>query len=362
MEAHSAHSVTYVGRKIAAVKWLPSFADQRSGDRVLATGSYDATDNRLQLWTVSPLSQGASSSGGIPSPTLRTTLSTSASVTQIEALRQNRLLVSSADGSASLYYAEASFDMSSYSLQEINTWEGLHRRGAAGKSCACTTVAGSTDGERVVTGGEDGRLNAFQTGDPVAMWTHGDGTGPAINSVQFADTFCFVSGNGLGQLQLWDTRQNASAAVMTMRDDSDNDMYELHDVCVNPGQPDKVATGGGDGVLSVWDIRHPTFPQTIHEAHTSELWQIKFHPGHSDQHLFTCGEDGRLLHWDTNARRMQRPSSEFMVPEDTNNLAIHNLLSDDSSSLGINTIDCDAELLACGTDNQALMIFAPIVS
>jgi len=87
----------------------------------------------------------------------------------------------------------------------------------------------------------------------------------------------------------------------------------------------------------------------IHEAHTSELWQIKFHPGHSDQHLFTCGEDGRLLHWDTNARRMQRPSSEFMVPEDTNNLAIHNLLSDDSSSLGINTIDCDVRLPASVT-------------
>ena len=97
------------------------------------------------------------------------------------------LFRSSADGSASLYYAEASFDMSSYSLQEINTWEGLHRRGAAGKSCACTTVAGSTDGERVVTGGEDGRLNAFQTGDPVAMWTHGEHV--AVSSLSWAFRF-----------------------------------------------------------------------------------------------------------------------------------------------------------------------------
>ena len=35
-----------------------------------------------------------------------------------------------------------------------------------------------------------------------AVRVSGDGTGPAINSVQFADTFCFVSGNGLGQLQV----------------------------------------------------------------------------------------------------------------------------------------------------------------
>ena len=77
-----------------------------------------------------------------------------------------------------------------------------------------------------------------------------------------ADMYWYRGVCACATMQLWDTRQNASAAVMTMRDDSDNDMYELHDVCVNPGQPDKVATGGGDGVLSVWDIRHPTFPQT----------------------------------------------------------------------------------------------------
>lgn len=100
------------------------------------------------------------------------------------------------------------------------------------------------------------------------------------------------------------------------------------------------------------------------EAHTAEIWDIKFHPGQSDSHLFTAGEDGRLLHWNTNVHRIPRDDTGFAVPTDASeldNLSITTMLATEQCSLGINTIDIDTKLLACGTDSGALMILAPAI-
>lgn len=86
----------------------------------------------------------------------------------------------------------------------------------------------------------------------------GDGSGSGINRVQFQDSSTFVSVNGLGQLQQWDIRLSKASAMLTMRDDSESN-GQLHTVSVHPDQPNKVLTGGSDGVLSVWDLRHPTY-------------------------------------------------------------------------------------------------------
>lgn len=42
-------------------------------------------------------------------------------------------------------------------------------------------------------------------------------------------------------------------------------------LCVDkhPGQAHIVATGGQDGMLTVWDLRQHRFPMTLLEAHTS---------------------------------------------------------------------------------------------
>ena len=36
----------------------------------------------------------------------------------------------------------------------------------------------------------------------------------------------------------------------------------------HPGQEHVVATGGEDGMLTVWDLRKEKFPMTLLEAHT----------------------------------------------------------------------------------------------
>ena len=44
-------------------------------------------------------------------------------------------------------------------------------------------------------------------------------------------------------------------------------MTSLHSVDRHPGQPHIVATGSGDGVLGIWDLRQEKSPVSLLEAH-----------------------------------------------------------------------------------------------
>lgn len=102
------------------------------------------------------------------------------------------------------------------------------------------------------------------------------------------------------------------------------DRAPLHCVDRHPNQQHIVATGGQDGMLCVWDVRQGGTPISLMEAHSAEsqipslfhfkhisgsvsltflwisssVWEVRFHPTNPD-HLFTCSEDGSLLHWET---------------------------------------------------------------
>lgn len=64
---------------------------------------------------------------------------------------------------------------------------------------------------------------------------------------------------------------------------------DILDVCVHPDQRSVVVTGDSEGVVRVWDIRHPTYPMSITVAHEAPVWAIRFHPRNPDV-LFTSGE------------------------------------------------------------------------
>lgn len=113
------------------------------------------------------------------------------------------------------------------------------------------------------------------------------------------------------------------------------DRVPLHCVDRHPNQQHIVATGGQDGMLCVWDVRQGNTPFSLMEAHSAEsktqlgshdfildynyiflfamtvliipsffffcpVWEVHFHPTNPD-HLFTCSEDGSLLHWETSS-------------------------------------------------------------
>lgn len=130
---------------------------------------------------------------------------------------------------------------------------------------------------------------------------------------------------------------------------STGDRVPLHCVDKHPNQQHIVATGGQDGMLGIWDVRQGSAPLSLMEAHSSEseicffevfsylfffsiiciywvltwhgtciisieifqssrcvfdfvffrlVWEVHFHPSNPN-HLFTCSEDGSLLHWET---------------------------------------------------------------
>ena len=45
------------------------------------------------------------------------------------------------------------------------------------------------------------------------------------------------------------------------------ELTSLHSVDRHPGQPHIVATGSGDGVLGIWDLRQEKSPVSLLEAH-----------------------------------------------------------------------------------------------
>lgn len=96
------------------------------------------------------------------------------------------------------------------------------------------------------------------------------------------------------------------------------------------------------------------YPRSLKQAHTAAIWDVQFHPVCTDN-IFTCGEDGWLLHWDTNPSRIGGRGA-FDLASDPSHMKITNLIG--TSSLGVNSLAVGVDHVACGTDNEALLIFS----
>lgn len=46
------------------------------------------------------------------------------------------------------------------------------------------------------------------------------------------------------------------------------DLSPLQCIDKHPGQPHIITTGGQDGTLGIWDLRHDKFPISLLEAHS----------------------------------------------------------------------------------------------
>lgn len=67
--------------------------------------------------------------------------------------------------------------------------------------------------------------------------------------------------------------------------------------------------GGGDGSLTVWDLRHNTYPMSQLNAHAKTVSEILFHPDRPEN-LFTCSGSGELWHWN-NAQHSKLSLGKF---------------------------------------------------
>eukprot|EP00050_Salpingoeca_kvevrii_P022622 m.129262 g.129262 ORF g.129262 m.129262 type:complete len:345 (-) comp9766_c0_seq2:150-1184(-) len=329
----------FVGEKISRVRWCPS-GYLPSGERLAATGSWDAPPAFVSLWLVPAASE----------PRRVACQQTAAGVTALAHADARNLLAGLANGSVSLFsfHPPTTADAMDASMEERVTWNNLHQH-SFHDTCACTDIAMRPDHSMAVSCGEDGRIHTLSPSSSTPIRTFRASSG--VNSVRYQTSSTVLSASNSAHLQVWDTRQTSSDPSLSCDASGDSGLTTLQSIAVHPDQPDIVATGGGDGVLSIWDLRSPRFPVALTQAHTAEVWEIQFHPLHTD-HLFTCSEDGALLHWDCNPSRYPRAGG-FSMSTDGTNVSITNLLG--VGGLGVNSFDLDLDHLICGTDSEALI-------
>lgn len=71
---------------------------------------------------------------------------------------------------------------------------------------------------------------------------------------------------------------------------------EATSIAHHPTQKHIVVAGGGDGSLTVWDLRYNTYPTSQLSAHSKSVSEILFHKDRPDN-LFSCSISGEVWHW-----------------------------------------------------------------
>ena len=269
-------------------------------------------------------------------------------------------------------------------------------------------------GDEAVAVGESGSLHVLDLGvggSGASKYSHSSAapsSSPKL-SLAAADSFSITSviylrpmelltANSSGQLKLWDLRLLGSSTKQQSQHSNSSsspskilsingERVGVQSLAQHPTQPHLVAAGGDDGLLTIWDLRMEKTPATLLQGHDSPIWDVSFHPSHPD-HLFTCSDDGKVLHWDastggdgkrekSNKMHFNSPSNSRMGPlsmgastlgggasqspwitsgvgvEKKSNVVTSSLLPT-YFNMPVNSIDIESDILLCGTDAEAV--------
>ncbi|XP_025900192.1 nucleoporin Nup43 [Nothoprocta perdicaria] len=361
----------FVSQKVSKARWRPPPAAALRPPDCFATGSWDNEDNRISIWSVGDLGSVGLNGEYQGEPQLLCDIRHNGDVMDMQFLDQERIVVASSTGDVTIFRHH----QNNQTLSANQRWEKAHYhvdRGAACGGAACTGVI--CNNPEIVTVGEDGRINFFRADQKDAVRTIDNADSSTLHAVTFLRTTEILTVNSIGQLKIWDLRQqrNEPSQIFSLT----GDRVPLHCVDRHPNQQHIVATGGQDGVLSIWDIRQGTMPVSLLNAHEAEMWEVHFHPSNPD-HLFTCSEDGSLWHWDTSTSVSEKPSflhqggksSTFFAHNTINQSVVSAWLSNDptkdrmeitnlipNQTLSVNSLDVLGPCLVYGTDAEAIYV------
>ncbi|XP_032041337.1 nucleoporin Nup43 isoform X1 [Aythya fuligula] len=360
-------SARFVAQKISKARWRPLPAAALQPPDIFATGSWDNEDNRLALWAVGELGSGEY----LGEPQLLCDIGHDGDVMDMQFLDQERIVVASSTGSVTVFRHH----QNNQTLSVNQRWEKAHCHVDQDTSCggaACTGVI--CNNPEIVTVGEDGRINLFRADQKDAVRTIDNADSSTLHAVTFLRTTEILTVNSIGQLKIWDFRQqrNEPSQIFSLT----GERVPLHCVDRHPNQQHIVATGGQDGMLSIWDIRQGTMPVSLLNAHEAEMWEVHFHPSNPD-HLFTCSEDGSLWHWDTSTDISEKPSflhqggrsTAYLSHNTINQSVVCAWLNNDptkdrmeitnlipNQTLSVNSLDVLGPCLVYGTDAEAIYV------
>ncbi|XP_053315942.1 nucleoporin Nup43 [Spea bombifrons] len=362
----------FVSQKISKTRWRPVSASSLQQPDVFAAGSWDNEENKVSVWTTGDFGAINLDDDYQGEPKLLCDIRHSGDVLDLQYLDQERVVTASSTGSVTIFRHH----QNNQTLSEKQKWVRAHHHvGSEGSAAPCTGIVCSSP--EIVSVGEDGRINFFRADSKDIVRTIDDADSSTMHAVTFLRTTEILTVNSIGQLKMWDLRQQGNDPTQIFS--VTGDRIPLHCVDRHPSQQHIVATGGQDGMLCIWDVRQSRMPISLMNAHKAEMWEVHFHPSKPD-HLFSCSEDGSLWHWDASAEVTEKPSflggrnsslmsrstvapsnggqflmSPWLSSDPTkNNLEITNLLP--SPTLSVNSLDVLGECLVCGTDTEAIYV------
>lgn len=359
----------YVSQKISKSRWRPVSHSSLQQPDIFATGSWDNEDNKVSFWSIGNHGSSGMDDEFEGDPQLLCEQKHDGDVLDIEFLDQDRIVTASSTGAVTIFRHH----QNSQTISVSHCWARAHRYPC--DNAPCTGVVCSTP--EIVTVGEDGRIIVFRADQEGVIRIIENADSSTIHAVTYLRTTEILTVNSIGQLKLWDLRQqsNSPSQILSLS----GDRVPLHCVDRHPNQQHIVATGGQDGMLCVWDVRQGNTPFSLMEAHSAEMWEVHFHPTNPD-HLFTCSEDGSLLHWETSThsdmpsflqggRNSSMISRSAMAPAGGNQSLVSAWLSGDSTkgcletthmlpsqTLSVNSLDVLGQCLVCGTDGEAIFV------
>lgn len=177
-------------------------------------------------------------------------------------------------------------------LREACSWPDLHRL-PSGATAACHGVA--SNGSAVACVGGDANIHVLSPGQRAPLATIASGTDSGSLCVAWRGAAELLTATQSGQLRLWDLRAPAQPRQSSVCAGQE----WVGALAPHPTQQHVVAAGGEGGAVSLWDLRSPTRPTATIAGHDQPIVELRFHPDLPDQ-LFSCGLDGRLLHWHCN--------------------------------------------------------------
>ncbi|XP_054910257.1 nucleoporin Nup43 [Poeciliopsis prolifica] len=362
-------SAKYVSQKISKTRWRPvSYSSLQQPD-IFATGSWDNEENKVSVWSIGNAGSSGLEDGFEGDPQLICEHKYDGDVLDLQFLDQERIVTVSSTGAVTIFRQ----DHNSQTMSICKHWARAHHYpcdNAPSTGVACNSP-------EIVTVGEDGRIIVFRADQEGVVRVIENADSSTLHAVTYLRTTEVLTVNSIGQLKLWDLRQqgNSPSQILSLS----RDRVPLYCVDRHPNQQHIVATGGQDGMLCVWDVRQGNMPFSLMEAHSAEMWEVHFHPTNPD-HLFTCSEDGSLLHWETSSpsempsflqggRNNSMTSRSAMAPAGGNQSIISAWLHGDSSksrletthmlpsqTLSVNSLDVLGQCLVCGTDGEAIFV------
>ncbi|KAG7190344.1 hypothetical protein KM043_006457 [Ampulex compressa] len=332
---------TFVSEKISKIRWKH---EDFSEAKTFLTGTWDNPVNKITYWTFQMNDDEESY------PAIVSSYAFLGDVTEIKFISKDFFVASSSLGSVRLLQISEN----PYSqFKEHMAWEFIHNFKTEDYA-SCTAL--STFEQDIASVGEDGKINLLTAGQkkPVRIIENADSC--SIHCIDFLRHSEILTGNLRGHMKVWDIRSDQDVPATTFML-SDQVKTEATSIAHHPTQRHIVVAGGGDGSLTVWDLRHNTYPISQLNAHAKAVSEILFHQDRPEN-LFTCSVSGELWHWNnTQNTKLKLDSADMHWLNTVGTNGKVNVMSLCSAMhKPINSIDINRSTLLFGCDNEAMYI------